>query len=764
MSSIEDFINLQVPSVVHKDDCGYCFETMYNDDTKTSHSLNICLRCFQSFCSDHTNLHEDVTQHELNERHDFYLKLTKVKKPDAEHPVEKKLKLEVTEKSDDDAYDSFWCVVQGTTTLVDHETKPSNPEVQSKVDHILSARSNNFQQMASSWQLEVKPCIHVDSLTIASSEPQNIGSSCAECGLENNLWLCLHCGHLGCGRQQIGIQGQSHGLSHYQEYPDHSLAVKLGSLSYSSSDVYCYCCDDEVQFANAESWTKLLGHWGIDIRGKVAQEKTLVELQIEQNMNWDFQMVDSQGHDLQHLKSSQEYGCGLINLGNSCYMNSVLQILMNGGISSWSLDQLGDFPTDVVYVSSNLKCQLIKLRNAMKIDPAKYSRGVRPSTFKNCVGATHEEFSSGRQQDALEFFSYFTDLLDNKVFDKASSNPNDLLKFTLQDRLECTQCHGVKYSTQASDYLQVPLSETDKPQVLAEQIARYFEGEEVSFTCPACSKQVTAVKSSGFQSFPDTLVVSPTRIKLVNWVPTKTSQEVLMPGIQATDKTPLNLGIFKSPGFNGETEQLLPENEETAVFIPSAQSVSSLSEMGFTENASMRALYFTNNSSTEDAMNWLFQHVEDSDLNDPFVVPAAIDVTASVSASHLADMMSMGLDSQLCRKALVLNKGDVSASVEWVFNNLDDNSNIQEEQAEPEVERKVYGCPDQSRANYLLKAVICHKGSSVQSGHYVAFIKKKVKNETKWVLYNDEKIVVADDKTNIEELKKNGYIYLFQRC
>ncbi|SCV03848.1 LAME_0H13718g1_1 [Lachancea meyersii CBS 8951] len=762
MSVIDDFINLQIPSVIFKDDCGYCYETMYNDDFTTSHCLNVCLHCFQSFCPEHTTLHRRVTGAGSNGCHDFYLKLSKVKKADVGEPTEKKLKLEINEKSEDEVYDSYWSLIKGTSSIADNQTQGLDPKVTNKVKNILQARSSNFQQMANSWQLEVKACEHVKSFTVSAGAAQDVGKNCADCDLGNNLWLCLHCGHLGCGRQQVGIEGHSHALAHFQQHPDHPLAVKLGSLSQSSADVYCYACDDEVHFDDSKVWVQALAHWNIDIGDRVAQEKTLMELQLEQNMNWDFQMVDSQGHDLQHLPSSAEFGCGLLNLGNSCYMNSVLQVLVNGGVFTWSLKELGDFPADVVYVSSNLKCQLLKLRNAMTVEPAKYSQGVKPTTFKRCIGGRHEEFSSGRQQDALEFFSYFTNLLDKRVFNETSSNPNDLFRFNVQDRLECTKCHSVKYSSQSYDYLQVPLSENDEPQELSERISSYFAGEDVSFKCPYCKEMVTAVKSSGFQSFPKTLVVSPTRIKLVNWMPVKNSQEVLLPGIETADTSTLQLGAFKSHGFDSEKERLLPENE-TNEFKPNVQCVADLLEMGFTENAATKALFYTNNSGMEDAMNWLFSHVEDPDLNEPAVLPTNTYEAEMYNPQELEDMVSMGLDPQLCRKALILNQGNVTASVEWVFNNLDDDGLIVKE-TPVKKEDQMYGFSDESLANYSLKAVICHKGSSVQSGHYVAFIKKQVGEQTKWVLYNDEKMVVAEDPMNIQELKKNGYIYFFNRC
>lgn len=73
-------------------------------------------------------------------------------------------------------------------------------------------------------------------------------------------------------------------------------------------------------------------------------------------------------------------------------------------------------------------------------------------------------------------------------------------------------------------------------------------------------------------------------------------------------------------------------------------------------------------------------------------------------------------------------------------------------------------------AQYRLKAFISHKGPSVHSGHYVAHIRMPElprndamnAEDTEWVLFNDEKVVVAE-KTSVEELKKLAYMYFFER-
>lgn len=58
----------------------------------------------------------------------------------------------------------------------------------------------------------------------------------------------------------------------------------------------------------------------------------------------------------------------------------------------------------------------------------------------------------------------------------------------------------------------------------------------------------------------------------------------------------------------------------------------------------------------------------------------------------------------------------------------------------------------------------------MHSGHYVAHIReplpktggKEGETEEGWVLFNDEKVVHADDES-VKELKKLAYLYVFER-
>jgi ubiquitin carboxyl-terminal hydrolase 5/13 len=40
---------------------------------------------------------------------------------------------------------------------------------------------------------------------------------CGDCEIDKNLWLCMHCGNVGCGRKYFdGTGANNHGVDHYK--------------------------------------------------------------------------------------------------------------------------------------------------------------------------------------------------------------------------------------------------------------------------------------------------------------------------------------------------------------------------------------------------------------------------------------------------------------------------------------------------------------------------------------------------------------------
>ena len=116
---------------------------------------------------------------------------------------------------------------------------------------------------------------------------------CASCELTSNLWLCLTCGALGCGRAQYGgTGGNGHALTHFNA-TKHPACVKLGTITPEGGagaclficlhrhvktfivDVYCYACDD----ARVDpELTSHLAKFGIHIASQKKTEKSMTEL------------------------------------------------------------------------------------------------------------------------------------------------------------------------------------------------------------------------------------------------------------------------------------------------------------------------------------------------------------------------------------------------------------------------------------------------------------------------------------------------------
>ena len=100
-------------------------------------------------------------------------------------------------------------------------------EIKSLVTSVLNASSENQKDDIKAWEMEIFPCEH--TLTLVQSEGIKIAeksiAKCNDCDLSSNLWLCLTCGNLSCGRKETG--GNQHAIAHYNK-TKHPLVVKTG--------------------------------------------------------------------------------------------------------------------------------------------------------------------------------------------------------------------------------------------------------------------------------------------------------------------------------------------------------------------------------------------------------------------------------------------------------------------------------------------------------------------------------------------------------
>jgi ubiquitin carboxyl-terminal hydrolase 5/13 len=610
-------------------------------------------------------------------------------------------------------------------------------------------KANTFsrQEEVKAWEQIYTSCEHI--LTLQQETPRQIQSQdlghCSLCDLQENLWLCLQCGNLGCGRAQFGgLRGHSHGLEH-KNTTGHAVAVKLGSITpEGTADIYCYECDEE---RIDEDLGEHLSHWGIILAERQKTEKSLTEMQVDENMRWEFSMTDEDGHELQKLFG--EGFTGLKNLGNSCYLASSLQCL-------FALSQFqeryylprADLPV-VEAPAQDLETQLRKLgdgllsgryshpdpdvRSSEEPSDVAYQRGLAPSMLKALIGKGHKEFSTMRQQDAFELLLHVFKLITRSQHKAPLRDPVRSFRFLMEHRLQCLSCKRVRYRSDEQDNISipVPLRKIARPTVVAgeagdatkldeyesvtlkECLDGFTSEEIVELTCSACGSKDGFSKRSLFKTFPDVLALNARRFVIVNWVPTKVNIPVIV------GDEPFLLDDYKSPGHQ-PAEDLLPEDaaEGKPSFVANQEAVQQLEGMGFPRNRCEKALHATGNADADTAMEWLFAHMDDPDIDTPLALGVGQASTNTADPEKIEMLGAMGFGPPQARKALKETDGDVERAVEWLFSHPDDQGEFAEDSAgiNTGAVKEVPG-NGELPASFQLHSIICHKGASIHAGY-----------------------------------------------
>lgn len=659
-------------------------------------------------------------------------------------------KLAIAAETETDRYE-FKLKVRCYDCKVD-DLDQGSPHLASVVEGVMKANTFSRQEEVKAWEQEITSCEHVLTLDQEGArkiQSQDLGH-CSMCELQENLWLCLQCGNLGCGRAQFGgVGGHSHGLAH-ADTSGHGIAVKLGSITpEGTADVYCYKCDEERV---DEDLGRHLAHWGIILAHRQKTEKSLTEMNIEQNLKWEFSMTSEDGKELKPLFGKGF--TGLKNLGNSCYLASSLQCLFALPQFQSRYYRPNDEMPLVQDPAQDLETQLRKLADGLlsgryshpdtdvitsehspEIPPQK---GLAPSMLKHLIGRGHPEFSTMRQQDAFELLLHLFKLITRSQHSGSDQDPTEVFRFVMEQRLQCLKCKKVRYRTDEQDNISIPVpthklppreflsgegeaegkTAIDKYQpVTVKECLDSFTAEEiVELTCASCGSKDGFLKRSLFKTFPEILAVNARRFVLINWVPTKVDVPVVI------GDAPFSLDAYKSLGQQ-PLEELLPEDTvdaNTPSFIANVAALDSLSQMGFPVNRCKKALYATGNGDPNAAMEWLFAHMEDPDIDSPLELgQKSASKSGSADPEKIEMLGQMGFGPSQTRKALRETGGDVERAVEWLFSHPVEQGDFSEdEETNSPTETATRKLPGSEAlpANYQLQSIVCHKGASIHAG------------------------------------------------
>ena len=655
-------------------------------------------------------------------------------------------------------------------------------EIKSLVTSVLNASSENEKEDIKAWEEEICPCEH--TLTLVQNEGIKIAeksiAKCNDCDLSSNLWLCLTCGNLSCGRKETG--GNQHAIEHFKK-TKHPLVVKTGTITPDGeASLYCYACDNDVKDENLAIH---LSNLGIDINTQKKTDKTVTEMNLSFNINFTLSKTIEEGKVLTPL-----YGAGFTgmeNLGNSCYMNSTLQILLSlesfkkryfdnaiEHLNICTKDPNECFLCQMSKIMYGLHSGIYSQKKTKRLPPTdenkegeieEYQDGIRPSSFKLYFGKGHPDFSSNKQQDAFEYLSYIIEKIkkEEKKFEKF--DPMKLFEFDLETRMECNDCHNVKYKNSVSWFLSLSVNdwknkkeETSKCS-MDEVLSKFLSPEIIELNCPECKKKSFWTKTQRILNYPKYLILVFQRF-VFDWVPVKL-EVAFEPKLDNFDLKVLSesqhkenekiLDTAKEEAFEEEEEQEIQFNQE---------SVNYLLQCGIPELGAKWALYLSNNDP-EVALGLYCENADNPEYKKPLPKIKAKknknndnDELVGINMASLESLISMGFDRKKAIAGLKKANGNVDSALNLMFSdpNLGEENQNEEKKMDVEAEKKNL---NEGNGNlYEMYGFITHLGKNTDHGHYVCHIRQE---GNKWTYFNDNKVTLWEDPPI-----KKGYIYFYR--
>ncbi|XP_074107011.1 ubiquitin carboxyl-terminal hydrolase 3 isoform X1 [Cotesia typhae] len=296
--------------------------------------------------------------------------------------------------------------------------------------------------------------VRLGSNDIEWNDIKNLPFVCAVCGTEKSTWLCLHCGNVHCGRYMSG-----HALQHHEKNTHHCVCIDCENLS-----VFCYSCDEYVvndtstgqiekirqntfrkaeHKENDENWSSSSSSgldngngdtdsdaiWKNEIVVRNLRPRTRKRLHSFDEMSGDNRPVPKR----RSSKATKEKKVvGLRNLGNTCFMNAVLQSFNNISHFCEYLTQMPSLEGIAFDEPPTHRGRIVAPGRAKELSDALLAEELRKVLLGLSLGSSNGQaispeclflviwkvvprFRGYQQQDAHEFLTYMLDRLHTEL-------------------------------------------------------------------------------------------------------------------------------------------------------------------------------------------------------------------------------------------------------------------------------------------------------------------------------------------------------------
>ena len=282
---------------------------------------------------------------------------------------------------------------------------------------------------------------------------------------------------------------------------------------------------------------------------------------------------------------------GFRNIGNTCYLNAGLQMLV----------QNKDLAELISKYSSHSQILKIISDFIQEYYDVNTSDVVIPNEIKKIVQEKQDIFSGFQQQDSTEFIIYLLDIIDEEIkqIDKSSNGIKPLFGIIFNSRIKCKlrTCLTISNNKELNNFL---LLDINSDCTSLDDAYRQFKSGELltednKYFCGKCQDKRVASKRTEIETWPKYLFVWLKRYKQVGHRITKNSQQINIP-LEWRHNTSLQGAVVHDGGLNGGHYIYVGKQENNKWYIFNDSHVSEISDE-LLNNYISRAywLYYKNN-------------------------------------------------------------------------------------------------------------------------------------------------------------------------
>uniref|UniRef100_A0A667XKM1 Ubiquitin carboxyl-terminal hydrolase 16 n=1 Tax=Myripristis murdjan TaxID=586833 RepID=A0A667XKM1_9TELE len=258
------------------------------------------------------------------------------------------------------------------------------------------------------------------------------------------IWMCLKCGHRGCGRNSEN----KHAIKHFEtaRSDPHCLVASMDNWS-----VWCYICDDEVQYSRTGHVAQLV----TNIKKQLTSQKTKT-VKPEESEDQENKENQKKNSKKENAVKSPKPGTaegrstasvkGLSNLGNTCFFNAVIQNLSQTQLLRQTLNKVTEEKPSLSITpgaSSDLEPITVQLDQPGSLtlamcqllnDIQESKKGViTPRELFTQVCKKAARFKGFQQQDSQELLRYLLDGMRAEEIKRINSGILEALKKSGKD-------------------------------------------------------------------------------------------------------------------------------------------------------------------------------------------------------------------------------------------------------------------------------------------------------------------------------------------